>query len=239
MSLAGYLWPALVAVETVAVAVALWRVPRSPIVWLLLFALVDEVAVEMLHRFAFEGAPRPFGGAIRALYHLETALVLGWPAGLAAASWQVSLAPPKRARRSRKLPHRADWEGIYRVAWEGDNKEPRPFPVPLALAGMYLGATIGLAAAYPLPRERLAMLFQAWETMCVAFAWAGIRRGWGRAWGRVEVSLVALASCETMVAAIGPFASNPFTKWWIASTFYVVTWVAVATVIGSSRGFRR
>lgn len=230
MSFAGYLWPALVAVETVAVAVAFWRVPRSPIVWLLLFALVDEVVVEMLHRFAFEGAHRPFVGVVRALYHLETALVLGWPAGLAAVSWQVSLTMPKRPMRTLSP---------YRAAWEDSNKEPRPFPVPLALAGMHLGATIGLAVAYPLPRERLAMLFQAWEVLCVAFAWAGIRRGWGRAWRRVEVSLVALASCETMVATIGPFASDPFTRWWIASTFYVVTWVAVAIVIGSSRGLRR
>lgn len=231
MNFAGYLWPVLVTVETVAVAVALWRVPRSPIVRLLIFALVDEVAVEMLHRFAFEGAPRPFGGGVRALYHLETALVLGWPAGLAAVSWQMGLSTPRRTKRTEVTP--------YRSAWEDVKKEVRLFPVPLNLAGLYLGATIGLVMAYPIPRERLAMLFHAWEALCVAFAWAGIRRGWGRVWGRAEVSLVALTSCETMVATIGPFASDPFTRWWIANVFYTVTWVAVATVIGSSCGFRR
>lgn len=215
MTLVGLLWPALVVVEAVAVVVALRRVPRSPLVLLLLYALADEVLVEALHRWAFAGAPRPFAGGMKVLYFCETALVLGWPAGLAATSWQVS-APllPRSMRRD-------------------------VGPMPLVLGGVHLGAVVGLAVAYPLPRARLASLLHAWEVLCVVLAWAGVRRGWRRAWGRVEVAIVVLVSCETMIATVGPFASDPFTRWWIGAVFYLVTWLAVVVVLARRSAPRR
>jgi hypothetical protein len=47
----------------------------------------------------------------------------------------------------------------------------------------------------------------------------------------VEEALVIVASCETMVALVGPWASDPFTRWWIARCFYLAAWSAVCGVL--------
>lgn len=79
----------LLALDVIAVLLA-ERVVRSRALSLLLaFALLDELAIMALQGAVLGAAPRPFAGAARVAYHVETALVLGWPAALAAASWAV------------------------------------------------------------------------------------------------------------------------------------------------------
>ena len=76
-------------------------------------------------------------------------------------------------------------------------------------SGVNTETTSSIFANYPLPRAVLATGLHAWEFTCVGLAWWGVRAGWGRRWGRVEVALVVLVSCETMVATVGPFADSP------------------------------
>ena len=102
------LWAAVVAAEGVALIGAVllarrcslrrwWPHPSKlaacdgahVVVLLVVYALVDEVLLEAGHRWVFAAAPRPFAGAVRVAYHLETAIVLGWPAVLTAAAWRV------------------------------------------------------------------------------------------------------------------------------------------------------
>ncbi len=99
------------------------------------------------------------------------------------------------------------------------------------LAGCYLGLLLALVAVYPLPRVRLRWLFLAWEVACVALAWAGLYGARLRPWGPVERCLVILAACETMVALVGPFASDPFTRWWIGRVFYFAAWCGIVGVL--------
>ena len=46
-----------------------------------------------------------------------------------------------------------------------------------------------------------------------------------------EVCLVILVSCETMIATVGPFASDPFLRWWIGRCFYLGAWGLVSAVL--------
>lgn len=196
---------ALFAVEVVAVGLAVRRRVTGPLVALLVFALVDEVAVEALHRFAFAGAPRPLAGWHRAGWHVETLFVLGWPAALAAVAHDrplSSTAPCKITDAPRR-----------------------------ALLAAYLGLAVGLVLGYPPARERYRAILLAWELVCVAVAWWGIGRAWGRTWGAAEKVLVVLVSCETMVCVVGPFASDPFLRWWIARCFYLGAWGAACGVL--------
>ena len=174
------------------------RVGR-PLVLLLGFALVDELAVLAIH-VLLAGTPRPIAGWWRVPYHAENAFSLGWPCLLAAVCW---------GRPWRRLD---------------------------VLAGAYLGALAGLVVVYPTdapgsgaPRLRWALL--AWELACVAVAWWGLWRARGRTWGAAEVVLVVLVACESAVVLVGPFASDPFTRWWIGSCFYLAAWGGVGVVL--------
>jgi hypothetical protein len=60
----------------------------SPVALLLAFALASDLAILAGRELVLAGAPRPFAGLARAWYHLETALVLGWPCALALTTWR-------------------------------------------------------------------------------------------------------------------------------------------------------
>jgi hypothetical protein len=34
-----------------------------------------------------------------------------------------------------------------------------------------------------------------------------------------------------MVATVGPFASDPFTRWWVGACFYLAAWGGVGVVL--------
>ena len=99
------------------------------------------------------------------------------------------------------------------------------------LLGAYLGLLAGLAIVYPPSRAGLRWTLLAWELLCVGVAWWGLWRARRRTWGAVEVCLVILVSCETMIATVGPFASDPFLRWWIGRCFYLGAWGAVCGVL--------
>lgn len=97
------LFGVLVALEVVVLVEALLLARRQhvyrPVAGLVAAALADELLVEAGHRFVFEGAPRPFSGWVRVAYHVETAVVLGWPTLVAWTSWRVFMPLRPTARR--------------------------------------------------------------------------------------------------------------------------------------------
>jgi O-antigen/teichoic acid export membrane protein len=104
------------------------------------------------------------------------------------------------------------------------------------LFASWIGLLASLIAFYPLdapgsgaPRTRA--ILHAWEVLCVVGAWWGVWRGRARRWGRVEEALVIVAACETMCALVGPWASDPFTRWWIGRCFYLAAWSALCVVL--------
>lgn len=195
---------------------------------LLAFALVDELAVEALHAWCFAGAPRPLAGWARLGWHVSIALSLGWPAALAWATWATKGACPGSLPGTDSRLSRAS-----SAPWPAQVRCERSTARSVAdiLLGAYLGALAGLAIVYPPSRAGLRWTLLAWELACVALAWWGLWRARGRAWGAAEVCLVVLVACESAVVIVGPFASDPFLRWWIGGCFYLAAWVAVCGVL--------
>ena len=235
MTLPRLLWLELVAVEVAAVGLAGRARVGRPLVLLLAFALADELAVEALHVLVFEGAPRPFAGWVRAAYHVESAIVTAWPALLAATCWRCfgPSRPPISTPAKSSANLIGDLSNSRQIRWSSSGFDSSALDV---LFAAWVGLVVGLAALYPLdppgsgaPRTRAVL--HTWEVLCVAVAWWGVWRGRARRWGRVEEALVIVAACETMVALVGPFASDPFTRWWIARCFYLAAWGGVGVVL--------
>jgi hypothetical protein len=109
--------------------------------------------------------------------------------------------------------------------------QAKEYPISALLAA-YIGLLAGLAIVYPPSRSGLRWTLLVWELCCVAVAWWGIWRRRAVVWGAAEHVLVVLVSCETMVVIVGPFASDPFTRWWIARAFYLGAWGAISGVLG-------
>jgi hypothetical protein len=222
------LWCALVAVEVAAVGLA-WRAKVSrPVLALLAFALADELAVEALHVAALDGAPRPLAGWYRAGWHVSVALSLGWPAALVLATWATKGACPGSLPGTDSRLSRAS-----SAPWPAQVRCERSTARSVAdiLLGAYLGALAGLAIVYPPSRASLRWTLLAWELACVALAWWGLWRRRTVAWGAAEVCLVVLVACESAVVLVGPFASDPFTRWWIGRAFYLGAWLGLCGVV--------
>ena len=198
-----------------------------PLVLLLTFALADELAQLCLHAL-LDGAPRPLAGWYRAGWHVSIALSLGWPAALAWATWATKGACPGSLPGTDSRLSRAS-----SAPWPAQVRCERSTARSVAdiLLGAYLGALAGLAIVYPPSRAGLRWTLLAWELACVALAWWGLWRARGRAWGAAEVVLVVLVACESAVVLVGPFASDPFTRWWVGACFYLAAWGGVGVVL--------
>ena len=197
----------------------------SPLVLLLTFALADELAQAALHA-ALDGAPRPLAGWHRAGWHVSIALSLGWPAVLVLATWATKTQSPSPIG---SLGQTVGARGLS--AYKPAERRTGGKPSTDFLLGAYLGTLAGLAIVYPPSRAGLRWTLLAWELACVALAWWGLWRARGRTWGAVEVCLVVLVACESAVCIVGPFASDPFTRWWIARAFYLGAWELVSAVL--------
>jgi hypothetical protein len=213
-------WWALVAVEAAALALATRQRARgdtSPTVTLtalLALALVNELTIEAI-RLHLAPVPRPFHGIHLALYHLSNALVLGWPATLAAISWRV-FSSPRFDHTTRRLR--------------------RPFPASTAallIAGAWLGFLLALVAAYPLPRASTARVLHAFEVGCVVAALAPIPLAWRRPWGVPHVGVGLLVAVEVAIAMIGPWVRDVFRDWPVATAGYLTGFGALAAYLGA------
>ncbi len=226
------LWAAVVAAEGVALLGAVllarrcslrrWAIHRESfasacdgahvVVMLCAYALVDEVLLAAAARWIFAGAPRPFVGAARVAYHLETAMVLGWPAALAVAAWRVFDVPRwHRLTGCRERPTDGFW-------------------AMLAVLACWCVVACGMALRYPMGREWTARTLHGFELVAVAFAGVAVVRAWSRPWGTGHASVLLLVAVELSVATIGPFVRNPFADWRLASCSYLIGFLALAAL---------
>lgn len=212
----------LAALQAVAPILAAWRRLPRLFVGLLLYALLDGLLVEALHRYLFNAVEHPVRTAIAlhgppalAAYHLETAVVLGWPALLAAAAWRVfaeQTASAKPRENYSKVMHVRDIAGLSRRARD-------------LIFGAWLIAAGGLAACYPLPRGWTLPVLHAAEIFFVVAALAAITVGWRRRTiatpeGQAVGLLVVV---ELVVCVLGAWA-------WGAKVFDRETWDELARV---------
>lgn len=236
-SFRGWLWNPRLVAKKAADSV------RSPLVLVLAYALADEVLVEALHRFLFFGehpvraAIERHGWPARAAYHLEVAVVVGWPAVLAGAAWTLfyrsgsyvetrpeSLtASAKSAKNYSKVMHLRETVEPSRRARE-------------LLFGAWLVVVGGLASVYPLPRGWTAPLLHAVELLFVAVALAAIPVGWrSRALAtRPGKAMAVLVVGELTNALIGAWAlgQGVYAAWdTIARAGYLVTWAALVVIL--------
>ena len=214
-------------------------VNRSPLSVLLLAAVVIDLAVGLhdppsswgLSALAAAG-PRPRVGLARAAYHLADALVMAWPGLLAATCGRVFLGNSRGAETARKSANPGrDLLDSAAFRWRRTGRR--------MLAGCYLGAVVGLAAAYPLGQVRTQQVLLAWEAAALAGCAGAIFAGWrrvvagGAPWSRAHGVLLVLVPVELAVAVIGPFArENVFAAWDVARWQYLLGFVVVAGLMG-------
>jgi hypothetical protein len=232
------LWAAVVAAEGVALLGAILLARRCSlrrwwihseksvaacdgahvVVMLVAYALLDEVLLEVGHRWIFAGAPRPFAGLVRAAYHLETALVLGWPALLVTAAWRVFDVPRwDRASGRRVRPSDGVWAG-----W--------------GVLGCWVVVAGGMALRYPMGRTWTTRTLHLFEVACVLCAGGAVVRAWRREWGTAQVSVLLLVGVELAVGTIGPFVRDPFADWRLASCSYLIGFVCLAALQAHALG---
>lgn len=219
VSLGAALWCAVIAAEGAALAMAvrctpgragswgwtlvgkLTRPASHPVVALLAFALVSDLVTAAGGVLLLDGAPRPFVGLARGWYHVETALVLGWPCALALTAWRLFTWAPR--------------------GWHLE-------PAPAAAWGSWLGVSLGLVLAHPLGRVRTAACLLVGELVSLAVVWLAVARGWRRPWTLPHVAVLVLAGVETSVALLGPWVRNPFADWHLARISYLLGFSVVA-----------
>lgn len=230
MSFGAALWVACVAAEVAALAAAVRatlraagpgkpvsrsgtasvidggaRVFRAPLVLLLAFALASDLVIAGGRELLLVGAARPFAGLARAWWHVETLLVIAWPLGLAAASWEV-------------FPLR-----------------PRPVRWPLAMLGAWaLVLWAPLVLAHPVRRGAVAGVLLVAELAGLGAGAVAVARGWRYPWGPPHAALVVLLSIELVIAVLGPFGHDVFRSWAVLGRApYAVGFAVVAAVLGA------
>lgn len=252
-SFQGWLWNPRLVAKTAVDSV------RSPLVFVLAYALADELAVEALHRWLFVGehpvraAIERHGWPARLAYHVEVAIVLAWPALLAGAAWSLfaghttggrssdATTVIKSGRSSDPQLHEKPRRNSL-----GDGQNPgvrlqgRSTQIREFLFGAWLVAVGGLAAVYPLPKGWTAPILHGVELLFVAAALAAIPAGWrsraittrdGRALGIVLVT-------ELCVAVLGAWGagSGVFSSWdELARVPYAIGWAVLCALLGSRR----
>lgn len=194
MTAGAFLWGAVVAAEVVALTLCLVnpRTRRSGLAALLMFAIASDVVTAAGKALLFTDPEHPvkvaidtFGWPARAWYHVETFLVLGWPALLSLT-----------VRRAFVFP----------------GSHPGP---SAAVIGMWLGMSGGLVLVFPQTGAFTHRVFLGVELLSVAFAWLAVWQGWGRAWSRsaTHMALVWMLCFETVVLLLGPFSHDLYRDW--------------------------
>jgi len=196
--------------------VALWLALRSRarlLAVVLVYALVDELVVAGLQGLVLAGASRPFTGWARVAYHLETALVLGWPAALACAAGLECRMP---AVRIPPVPGTLTRVPSLSVP-DADAYKNGVFRNPASFFSVLVWAlaVVVLAIAFPLPRGWTAPTLHALSGLFVAVAVVALGGGFRRRrLGSFEPwALASLVAVELVVATCGAWGNNVFRDW--------------------------
>lgn len=149
-----------------------------------------------------------------------------------------SLVP--RGAAQDELPQRTDPRALgpaklsstLRALLAPVNGSRRTHPTDI-LAAVYLGAVVGLAGCYPLPRGMTAHVLTVWQVACVGLAVLAIARAWRRPWSRAAVCVGLLVAVELTLTVLGPWAHDVFRDWQrLARVPYLFAFGALAVVMG-------
>jgi hypothetical protein len=174
--------------------------------------IVGTLAADLIRHALNAGpldAPRPYSGAVRALFHVDQGLFLLWPFG------SMGLVAVYFA-------HRTDRRSAAR-----------------AVAGVYLSTVAVLSLGYPTIRgDALARVYAATFALALLVLVAGLiswtpRRARPRPEHAVTLALVLL----TAALFVGPFlpsAPDPFTGWDTARAVFLILWSTVILMQGGS-----
>lgn len=162
------------------------------------FVLAD-VEIAVAGALVLDHAPVPFRGVARALFHVETALLLLQPFAAAAMAWHL-FAWPREAARAVVATG---------VAWVLIN--------------------VALVIAYPLPRGWHSHVLHAGMLGPAIGGLAAAYRGRRRPWGRAHVLVLLVLGMLLSIGAIGPFVRNdPYKDWDFARISGIIGFGAVA-----------
>ena len=242
MTARAWLWCAVVVAEVAALVAAVRYErqhptrPRFPVSQLLLVAVVIDLAVGLhdppftwgLVAVAARG-PRPREGLPLLAYHAADALVMAWPCALA---WSCL-----RVFGEHETPTVAGRPVHFRFSSHERGGKTGSTAADL-LAGVYLGAVVGLVALHPIGRVGTGRVLLGVELVALVVAGGAILSGWRRAvagratWTRQHGALLVLAPVELAVAVIGPFARpDVFSSWQVARWQYLIAFVLVAALL--------
>lgn len=173
-------------------------------------------------------APRPLAGLARGLYHLHTALGLGWPAALAATAWRAFDGPRQETFAER----------VARVRARGKSP-PAPLPPWQVVLAVWASWIVTMVALHPMGRDATASCLRLAQAVGIgACVWAGARF-WGRTWSRAAACVVVLVAVELALAFLGPWARDVFRDWdRLARAPYAVAFVVVAALLWTGRVHR-
>lgn len=245
MTLAAALWWAVVAAEACALVGAVGmssdfspssertkpEATAGALVALLAYALAADVAMAAIEA-RLAGQARPFVGTARALYHVHTALVLGWPAALAAATWATFA--PARALSRRALA------AVLRALPPESIRHPSP-PRPKLEAWQLVGAVwaswaASMAGLHPMTRLDTARCLRLAQAAGIVACVVAIVRAWRQPWSRAAVAVGLLVAVEVALALLGPWAHDVFRDWpRLARVPYVLGFVGVGAVVWTGR----
>lgn len=201
MSTAGALsWAAQTVVIALAFILARRRPQHRPFAAWAAVVLVADIARHFLNAGPLD-APRPYSGALRALFHLDQALWLTEPVGLAAVCWSAFLL---------SRPWMPLLAGV--AAWTA-----LAIGYPWPFRGALLGTAYALIQALAVLASGIAMA--VWtrrkahprpEHACALFA-AGL-------------------TCALFSGPYAPNAPEPFGDWTYAELVYLSIWAALALI---------
>lgn len=96
------------------------------------------------------------------------------------------------------------------------------------VTGAWIGLVASTIAFYPLARGMNARLHLGTELACVfGTALTAITARASR-WGRLHTTMLLLAGGEFVIAVVGPYATDPFNSWEVASGIYIVEFLGLA-----------
>lgn len=204
------LWSTCVGLELAVAVLAgvLSRRERAhrPVAWLFAVAVVADVAIRVGQVLVLDGASKPFSGTARAVYHVETALLVAWPAGCTALAWWAFKGPRSMGEGARSE--------------NGPLVQIRP---ALFILALWLAFSAAMALAFPLPKGWTAPVLHVAHLACAAVSGLAVMLGWERRREPPAVVAFGLFGAQVVIALVGPFAKGaPWegADWYVARAGY-------------------
>lgn len=96
------------------------------------------------------------------------------------------------------------------------------------LLGIWIGLVLSMIAFYPVEPVMNARLHWGTEMLCALGTALTAAVARTSRWGRLHTAMLLLAGGEFVIAVVGPYATDPFKSWEVASGIYIVEFLGLA-----------